>query len=163
MLVNEMLDDLDKRILRELQENTSLTHAQLAERVHSSAPTCMRRVQRLKNEGWIAREVAIVNSDKLGRELGWGLSAIVEVSLEQQSAHCLDEFERAACTCPEVQQCWRTTAGPDFVLVLHVADMPAYQHWANTLLAADKQVRNVKTYFASKRAKFGTALPLPPS
>jgi DNA-binding Lrp family transcriptional regulator len=118
----------------------------------------MRRVQRLKADGWIAREVAILDADKVGRELGWGLHAIVEVSLEQQSAQWLDEFERAACASALVQQCWRTTAGPDFVLILHVADMPAYQAWASTFLGANLKVRHVKTYFASKRAKFGTAL-----
>jgi DNA-binding Lrp family transcriptional regulator len=152
------MDDLDQRILQALQENAALTHAQLAALVHSSAPTCMRRVQRLKADGWIAREVAILDADKVGRELGWGLHAIVEVSLEQQSAQWLDEFERAACASALVQQCWRTTAGPDFVLILHVADMPAYQAWASTFLGANLKVRHVKTYFASKRAKFGTAL-----
>ena len=75
------MDDLDQRLLQVLQEDASLSYAQLAERVHSSAPTCMRRVQRLKAEGWIAREVAILDSDQIGRALGWGLHAIVEVSL----------------------------------------------------------------------------------
>lgn len=152
------MDELDRRILQVLQEDSALSHAQLAERVHSSAPTCMRRVQRLKAEGWISREVAILDSDKIGRELGWGLHAIVEVSLEQQTAQWLDDFERAACASAVVQQCWRTTAGPDFILVLHVADMPAYQAWANAFLGQNLKVRHVKTYFASKRAKFGTAL-----
>ncbi len=155
------MDDLDQRLLQVLQEDASLSYAQLAERVHSSAPTCMRRVQRLKAEGWIAREVAILDSDQIGRALGWGLHAIVEVSLAQQSAQCLDEFERAACASAVVQQCWRTTAGPDFILVLHVADMPAYQAWASAFLGENLQVRHVKTYFASKRAKFGTALSWP--
>ncbi len=152
------MDELDQRILQVLQEDASLTHAQLAQRVHSSAPTCMRRVQKLKADGWIAREVAIVDSDKVGRELGWGLHAIVEVSLDQQTAHWLDEFERAACASAVVQQCWRTTAGPDFILVLHVADMPAYQAWASAFLGGNLKVRHVKSYFARKRAKFGTAL-----
>lgn len=152
------MDDLDRRILQVLQEDSALSHAQLAERVHSSAPTCMRRVQRLKAQGWISREVAILNSDKVARELGWGLHAIVEISLEQQTAQWLDDFERTVCACAVVQQCWRTTAGPDFILVLHTADMPAYQAWASEFLGQDLKVRHVKTYFASKRAKFGTAL-----
>jgi DNA-binding Lrp family transcriptional regulator len=155
------MDDLDQRILQVLQEDSALSHAQLAERVHSSAPTCMRRLQKLKAEGWIEREVAILNGDKLGRELAWGLHAIVEVSLERQSAQCLDEFERAACASTAVQQCWRTSAGPDFILVLHMADMPAYQAWAGAFLGDNLQVRHVKTYFASKRAKFSTALAWP--
>lgn len=152
------MDDLDRRILAQLQEDCSLSHAQLAQKVHSSAPTCMRRVQRLKEEGWIEREVAIVNADKYAAELGTSLHAIVEVTLEQQSAQWLDEFERAACARAEVQQCWRTSAGQDFVLIVHVPSMPAYQQFAAELLAADRKVRNVKTYFVSKRAKFGTAL-----
>ena len=152
------MDELDQRILQALQENCALSYAELAERVHSSAPTCMRRVQKLKAAGWIAREVAILDSDKIGRELGWGLQAIVEVSLERQTAQYLDEFERATCASSAVQQCWRTSAGPDFILVLHVADMPSYQAWAGAFLGENLQVRHVKTYFASKRAKFTTAL-----
>ena len=70
------MDDLDQRILQELQSNASLSYAELAQRVHSSAPTCLRRVQKLKAAGWIEREVAILNSDKIGRELGWALMCI---------------------------------------------------------------------------------------
>ena len=62
-----------------------------------------------------------------------------------------------------VQQCWRVSPGPDFVLVIQVADMPSYQDLARQLFTEDSQVRNVRAFFAVKRAKFGTALPLPPS
>jgi len=155
------LDELDRRILMQLQDNAALTHAELAQRVHSSAPTCMRRVQRLRETGWIEREVALLNAEKVAQAYGAGLHAVVEVSLEQQTAAWLDEFERAACARAEVQQCWRTSAGPDFVLIVCVPDMPRYQLLATELFASDRRVRNVKTYFATKRAKFGMALPLP--
>lgn len=154
------LDDLDWRILAFLQDNNSLRQQDLAEAVNSSAPTVLRRVQRLKKAGWIEREIAILNADKIAAATGHGLHAIIEVTLEQQSAQLLDEFERAACARREVQQCYRTSAGQDFVLIVQVADMPAYQAFASSLLAQDRRVRNVKTYFASKRAKFSTVLDL---
>ena len=154
------LDDLDWRILAALQENCSQKQQDLAESVNSSAPTVLRRVQRLRQEGWIEREVAILNADKIASATGHGLHAIIEVTLEQQSAQLLDEFERAACARREVQQCYRTSAGQDFVLIVQVANMPAYQAFASSLLAQDRRVRNVKTYFASKRAKFSTVLDL---
>ena len=62
---------------------------------------------------------------------------------------------------PRVQQVWRVSPGPDFVLVVQVADMPAYHALAQRLFTQDANVRNVKAFFAVKRAKFETALPLP--
>ena len=154
------LDDLDWRILAFLQDNNSLRQQDLAEAVNSSAPTVLRRVQRLKKAGWIEREIAILNADKIAAVTGHGLHAIIEVTLEQQSAQLLDEFERAACARREVQQCYRTSAGQDFVLIVQVADMPAYQAFASSLLAQDRRVRNVKTYFSIRRAKFEPGVPL---
>ena len=57
-------------------------------------------------------------------------------------------------------QCWRVAPGPDFVLILRVPDMPAYQVLAERLFTQDANVRNVKAFFATRRAKFGTAIPL---
>jgi DNA-binding Lrp family transcriptional regulator len=59
-----------------------------------------------------------------------------------------------------VQQCYRVSPGPDFVLIAHVADMPAYQALAQRLFTADANVRNVKAFFSVKRAKFEPKLPL---
>ena len=73
----------------------------------------------------------------------------------------LDAFEARAVAEGAVQQCWRVSPGPDFVLVVQVGDMPAYQDLARRLFTEDSLVRNVRTFFAVKRAKFGTALPLP--
>ena len=101
-----------------------------------------------------------IDAGKIGRELGWGLHAIVEISLEQQNTQWLDEFERAACACPEVQQCWRTSAGPDFVLVVYAHDMPAYLALAQRLFTSQANVRNVKAFFATRRAKFETKIPI---
>ena len=151
------LDNIDLLLLKALQQDASLSNVALAERVHVSAPTCLRRVKRLAEGGWIERQVAILSRDKLGH----GLQAIVEVTLDRQGAEHLDAFEARAVADESVQQCWRVSPGPDFMLVIQTADMPAYLAVTQRLLTQDANVRNVKAFFATKRAKFGTQIALP--
>ncbi len=151
------LDDIDLQLLRTLQEDASLSNVALAERVHVSAPTCLRRVKRLVDGGWIERQVAVLSRDKLGH----GLQAFVEVTLDRQGAEHLDAFEARAVADEAVQQCWRVSPGPDFVLLVQAADMPAYLLLTQRLFTQDANVRNVKAFFATKRAKFGTQIALP--
>jgi len=154
------LDNIDWELLAALQEDASLPNQELAERVHVSPPTCLRRVRRLREAGLIERQVAVLNEDSVAAQLGHGLSAIVEVTLDRQGAEHADAFERRAVAEPAVTQCWRVAPGPDFVLILRVPDMPAYQALAERLFTQDANVRNVKAFFATRRAKFGTAIPL---
>ncbi|MFN5177679.1 Lrp/AsnC family transcriptional regulator [Limnohabitans sp.] len=152
------LDEIDLRLLEALQQDASLSNVALAERVHVSPPTCLRRVKRLREEGWIEAMVAILGRDKLGH----GLQAIVEVSLDRQDAAHLDAFEARAVAEAGVQQCWRVSPGPDFVLVVHAPDMAGHLALSQRLFTQDANVRNVKAFFATKRAKFGTQIVLPP-
>ena len=156
------LDAADLRLLTLLQDDASLSNQALAEAAHLSAATCHRRVQRLTTLGLIDKRVAILNPQRLADITGWGLSVLVEITLDVQTAEALDTFENCAVAEPAVQQCWRVSPGPDFVLVVQVADMPAYQDVARRLFNEASQVRNVRAFFAVKRAKFGTAVPLPP-
>lgn len=149
-----ILDDLDKRILMTLQDNAARTNQELAELVHASAPTCLRRVKRLEETGVIARRVAVLNPEKVGA----GLSAIVEITLDVQSSERLVAFEKLVATEAAVQQCYRVSPGPDFVLVLQVADMPAYHELAHRLFANHANVRNVRCFFSVLRSKFETAV-----
>lgn len=151
------LDEIDLRLLDALQQDASLSNVALAERVNVSPPTCLRRVKRLTDEGWIERQVAVLSRDKLGH----GLQAIVEVTLDRQGAEHLDAFEARAAAEAAVQQCWRVSPGPDFVLVVHASDMPGYLALTQRLFTQDANVRNVKAFFATKRAKFGTQIVLP--
>jgi Lrp/AsnC family leucine-responsive transcriptional regulator len=150
------MDDLDRRILNILQVDASQTNSQLAEMVHVSAPTCLRRVKHLTDLGIIERQVAIVSPDKVGAQL----SAIVEISLDHQAAERMSEFEQHVAGEPAVLQCYRVSPGPDFVLVIQVADMPAYHALAHRLFATQSNVRNVKTYFSTFRSKFDTRIAL---
>jgi Lrp/AsnC family transcriptional regulator, leucine-responsive regulatory protein len=153
------LDLTDLRLLDLLQSDASLSNQDLAARAHTSPATALRRVRRLEDEGVIERRIVLLNPAKLGH----GLTALVEVTLDRQGAEHLDAFEARAVAVPAVQQCWRVSPGPDFVLVLHVADMPAYHGLVQSLFTQDANVRNVKAYFSVKRAKFEPRLVLPTS
>lgn len=154
------LDALDRRLLGQLQSDASLSNQALAERMGISPATCLRRVRRLHDSGLIERQVALVRPERLAALQGHGLTAIVEVSLDRQGAEHLDAFEARAVAEPAVQQCWRVSPGPDFVLVVHVADMPAHLALGQRLFTQDANVRNVRAFFATRRAKFEPALPL---
>ena len=154
------LDEVDVQLLAHLQRDASLNNQALAERVHTSAPTCLRRVKRLHEAGLIERQIAILNPEKLSATLGFGLTAIVEITLDRQDANALGQFETRVADEAAVQQCYRVSPGPDFVLVIHAANMPAYHALTQRLFTSDANVRNIKAFFSIKRSKFGAELPL---
>ena len=104
-------------------------------------------------------------ADRLAPVLGHGLTALVEITLERQGAEWLDAFEARVLPVTQVQQCYRVSPGPDFMLVVHCHDMPDYLALAQRLFTSDANVRNIKAFFSLKRAKFDPrlALPLKPS
>ena len=154
------LDAVDLKLLDLLQDDAARSNQWLAEQVHVSPPTCLRRVKRLRDAGLIEREIAILNDDKLAPLLGHGLSAIVEITLDRQGAEYLEAFEARVAPDAAVQQCWRVSPGPDFVLVVHTRDMPGYLALSQRLFTGDANVRNVKAFFATRRAKFETKVPV---
>ena len=153
-------DKTDLLLLDLLQHDASQSNQELAALVHVSPPTCLRRVKRLHDTGLIERQVAIVQPDRLAALQGHGLACIVEVLLDRQDTEHLDTFEALAVQEPCVQQCWRVSPGPDFVLVVHTRDMPGYLQLTQRLFTGDANVRNVKAFFATRRAKFETKVPL---
>jgi DNA-binding Lrp family transcriptional regulator len=158
--ISSTLDATDLQLLAALQDDASISNIALAGKLRISAPTCLRRTKRLQQEGWIEKQVAILSSDKLGRLLGHSVTALIEVSLDKQGEELLQAFENRAVQEAAVQQCWRVSPGPDFMLVVQVADMPAYLAFTQKLLTQDANVRNVKAFFSVKRAKFGTQITL---
>ena len=155
------LDATDLKLLSALQADASISNIALANKLQISAPTCLRRTKRLVQEGWIEKQVAILSSNKLGQLMGHKVTALIEVSLDKQGEELLQAFENRAVQEAAVQQCWRVSPGPDFMLVVQVTDMPAYLAFTQRLLTQDANVRNVKAFFSVKRAKFGTQVTLP--
>ena len=155
------LDAADLALLEQQQIDCSLTNQDLARRVHLSPPTCLRRVKRLRDAGLIESEIAILNPELMARTLGHGLEAVVEVSLDRQGNEEQEAFEARVSQDEAVQQCYRVSPGPDFVLIVHARDMQDYLALAQRLFTSDANVRNVKAFFSVKRAKFRPRIPLP--
>lgn len=149
------LDATDRRLLMLLQENSARTNEALARAAHISPATCLRRVRRLVETGVIERQMAMVSPDALA-----GLTAILEVTLDVQSAEAQAALEALIEPDPVVQQCYRVATGPDFVLVVYVPDMAAYYAFVHRTLTAANNVRNVRSFFSVRRVKFAPALPV---
>ncbi|MBP7607365.1 MAG: Lrp/AsnC family transcriptional regulator [Giesbergeria sp.] len=154
------IDATDLQLLDWLQQDASQSNQTLAERLQVSPATCLRRTKRLHALGLIERQVVVLQPDRVAQLVGPGLQAIVEITLERQGAELLDAFEARAVQDAAVQQCWRVSPGPDFVLVTHTRDMPQYLALAQRLFTLDANVRNVRAFFSTRRAKFDTRVPL---
>ncbi len=118
-----------------MQEDAALTNEALAALVHISPATCLRRVKRLVERGVIERRVALVAAEKCGPSL----TAIVEVTLDRQGSEAQAAFEARAVAERAVLQCHRVSPGPDFVLTVQVADMPAYHALVQRLFTRRRQ------------------------
>lgn len=161
--MNEKIDSIDRKLLSFIQQDASISNQALAALVHVSPATCLRRMQRLREAGVIDRQVALINPWALAEATGQppALTCFVEVSLDRQDAQSLQAFEDAAMQCEQVQQCWRVASGPDFVMIVQALTMAHYQQLVQTLFNQSHLVRNVKTYFATKRVKYDTRVVLP--
>ena len=149
------LDAIDLRLLALLQDDASRSNQDLAAAAHVSPATALRRVRRLVDSGVIERQVALVSPAQVG-----GLGVLAEVTLDRQGAEHLAAFEARAVAEAAVQQCYRVSPGPDVVLLLWLPDMAGYHALVQRLFTQDANVRNVRSYFITHRAKFAPAVDL---
>jgi Lrp/AsnC family transcriptional regulator, leucine-responsive regulatory protein len=150
------LDRLDRRLLSILQHDCSLTNLALAERVGLSPPACLKRVRRLHAHGYIAGQVAILAPEKLGQLL----HVVVEVQMERDRKDLYQQFLRRIEKARAVKQCYQVTGEVDFVLVVVVPDMDAYDRFCDEVLYADPNMRKFRTMISRFRNKFDTAIDL---
>lgn len=153
------MDELDLRLLAELQIDAAQSNQMLAAKVFTSAATTLRRVRALEESGVIERTAAILSPEKLGASI----TAIAEITLDVQNADAFAAFDQLVAAEPAVMMAWRTAPAVDFTLVLTVRDMAEYQALVQRTFTAANNVRNLRTRFATARVKFSTALPLPRS
>ncbi|HEV2507639.1 MAG TPA: Lrp/AsnC family transcriptional regulator [Mesorhizobium sp.] len=144
------LDDLDRRILATLQKDNRLSFAELAERVSSSAASCMRRVRRLREDGVIVADIALVDPQAVGRSL----TAVVNVELESERLDLIDAFKREMRSAPEVTQCYMVTGDADFVVIVMVEDVAAFETFTRERLYANPNIRKFRTMIMLDRVKF---------
>ena len=119
------LDDLDRKILRELQANGRLTNAQLAERVGLSASPCWQRVKRLEDDGYITGYTALLDQKRLGLPD----TVIIEVTLERHDDEVLERFGRALTDLPEVLEAYLTTGEYDYFIKVAIAGTEGYERF----------------------------------
>lgn len=151
------MDRLDRRILDTLQNDSSLTNQALAEAVGLSPSACLKRVRQLKAEGVIEREVALLAPEKLGTSL----HMVVEVTMERDQKDLYDRFLKRVLAAPEVTQYYKVTGEVDFILIVMVADMDAYDRFCDKVLYAEANMRKFRTLISRKRQKFDTRVFLP--
>ena len=150
------LDQIDRRILRELQSNGRLTNTELSERVHLSATATNERVKRLGRDGFILGYTALLSPEKLGR----GLLLFVEVKLERTTPDVFDAFAVAIRRTADVLECHLIAGGFDYLVKARVADMSAYRQFLSDLLIAVPGIRETRTYTVMEEVKDTTNLPI---
>jgi Lrp/AsnC family leucine-responsive transcriptional regulator len=151
------LDKLDRRILRELQLDGSITNAELAERVGLSATPCARRVKRMQDEGLIEGQVIVLSPFHLGLKL----SALVQVSMDRHTPDRFERFEAEIRKHPEVTECLLITGqSADYQLKVIVPDMDDYQDFLLNTLTRIEGVADVHSSFILRKVLDTTALPL---
>lgn len=149
------LDGYDLALLTALQENTLQTADDLALTVALSPSAIARRVRRLREEGTIAADVAVVSGS-----VGPFLSALVDVQLDRHALPAVEALLRALAASPHVQAVFEVAGPFDLALLVTVTDMDAYNAFADAVLAGSPVVRRYETRFIKKRRKFSTALPI---
>lgn len=148
------LDKVDRKILNLLQKDNQMPTRVLAEKVHISQPTCLRRIRDLREAGIINADVSLVDPFALG----YGMLAFLEVSLANQSDECMQEFEARMNKEAEVLQCYFVSGDYDYFLAVHVVDMDAYYQFVRRAISGSGNVRHFQSRFPMKRAKFVTRI-----
>ena len=150
------LDSTDLKILRELQNDGSLSNVELARRVHLSPSPCLVRVRALQEAGVIQRYVALVNA----AALGLSLNVFISISLKSQNKEALARFEQRIAEHDEVMECYLMTGDSDYLIRVAVPDMAALERFILDQLTPIPGIEKIRSSFALKQVSYKTALPL---
>jgi Lrp/AsnC family transcriptional regulator len=150
------LNDQDRRILRAMQQNCTRTTAELADLVGLSQPACWRRLQRLRDEGYIVRETAVLDREKLG----FGTQVYALVKLSNVGRSNLSGFADAIRALPEVVECHVLMGAADFLLKIVTKDIHAYERFFFDSLSALDGIQDVTSSVALSEIKTSIGLPI---
>lgn len=151
------LDKYDLALLDRVQDSTRETSDELGQAVGLSATACQRRLKRLREQGFIRADVALVDPDALSRSI----TAIVEVTVERERPDVLDSFKKSMLETEEVQQCYYVTGTTDFFLVVTARDMADYEAFTRRFIQHNKDVRRFNTNVVMDPVKVTTKIPVP--
>src|SRR5437868_6162505 len=150
------MDAIDRKIIAALQEDASLSVAEIGQRVGLSSTPCWKRIQRLEAEGVITKRVALVDQDKLGL----GITVFVSIETSDHSQEWLARFATLVSAMPEVMEFYRMAGDVDYMLRVVATDMVSYDTFYKRLIAT-VPLKNVTSRFAMEKIKQTTALPVP--
>jgi Lrp/AsnC family transcriptional regulator len=150
-----IMDRLDKKILRLLQEDATLAVAEIAKRVGLSTTPCWRRIQKLEEEGVIRRRVAVVDPAKVNLRV----TVFVSIRTNSHSNEWLKRFSEVVGDFPEVVEFYRMSGDVDYLLRVVVPDIAAYDAFYKRLIARI-EIRDVSSSFAMEQIKYTTEMPL---
>ncbi len=149
------MDQIDRKILAVLQDDASLSVAEIGLRVGLSSTPCWKRIQRLETDGVIQKRVVLVDPDRIGL----GISVFVSIETGDHSQEWLDRFAQVVGAMPEVMEFYRMAGDVDYMLRVVVADIAGYDAFYKRLIAA-VPLKNVTSRFAMEKIKSTTALPI---
>ncbi|MCY4428438.1 MAG: Lrp/AsnC family transcriptional regulator [Halieaceae bacterium] len=150
------LSSLDIEILDLLQQDASLTSQQIAERINLSQSPCWRRIQRLREEGLIERQVALLNREKLGMEV----VVFTTINLANQGRKYLEAFEEQVKNFPEVLECYTMAGSWDYMLKIVARDIRHYERFIREQLTSLELIGEIHSHIAVTEIKNSTQLPL---
>jgi Lrp/AsnC family leucine-responsive transcriptional regulator len=150
------LDRIDIKILNELQQNASLTNVELASRVNLSPSPCLARVRNLEKLGVIDRRIAVLDASVLGL----GVTAFIQVKLEKQVQHSLDNFTRAVDRIGQVMECYLMTGDSDYLLRVMVSDIEELENLIVNKISRIPGVASIRSNLALKKIVNKTVLPI---
>ena len=149
------MDAIDRKILAVVQEDASLSVAEIGQRVGLSSTPCWKRLQRQEADGVIMRRVALIDPEKIGL----GITVFVSIETGDHSQDWLKRFAETVGAMPEVMEFYRMAGDVDYMLRVVVHDMPDYDTFYKKLIAT-VPLKNVTSRFAMERIKSTTALPI---
>lgn len=153
------MDDVDRRILMEIQKNVRCPISTLSEKANASSASIQRRLKRLRKDGIIKSEVAIIDHEAAGFEI----TAVISLDLERDRIDEVDAFKRRAKNEPQVQQCYCVAGGADFILIVIAKNMKDYETFTHRFFFNDSNVRKFQTSIVVSRVKTTTYVPMLPT
>jgi Lrp/AsnC family transcriptional regulator len=150
------MDRIDLKILDLLQNDASLSAAEIAEKVNLSKTPCWRRIQLLEKSGAITRRVALLNREMLDRDM----DVFVSVRTNQHNESWFRKFYNAVEGMPEVVEIYRMSGDVDYLMRVVVPDMKAFDRFYRNLIRK-VDISDVSSNFAMEQLKYTTAIPLP--
>ncbi len=150
------MDEIDRRILRELQRDASLSHAALAERVGASAASVWRRVRSLEKDGVLGPAVRLANAELLGRSV----NVLCQVRMTRQTTDARTDFEQFIQSRAEIVECYAMSGEWDYLLRIAVADVADYDRFIRQGVLAHPSVATAASNFALRQVKYTTEIPV---